>query len=178
MTEDQAERRDRPAVGRQSRQARILALISAKEITSQAELSDLLAGEGVAVSQGTLSRDLLEVGAVRVRGTTGALVYAPSGALGTADKTALEERLAKVAIDVLVKAVASANLVVLTTPPGAAQYLASMIDQTDRAEILGTIAGDDTVLLISRAPDGGGALAAWFTAMAASGRPEPLGPPS
>ena len=175
MTDGQAEKRPAPAVTRQQRQARILALISAREITSQAELSDLLASEGVAVSQGTLSRDLLEVGAVRVRGTTGALVYAPSGALGAADKTALEERLAKAAADVLVKASSSANLVVLTTPPGAAQYLASMIDQTERAEILGTIAGDDTLLLIARRPDGGDALAAWFTAMAASGRAEPLG---
>ena len=174
MVGDQGEHKGAPAVGRQQRQARILALISAREIASQAELSDLLAGEGVAVSQGTLSRDLLEVGAVRVRGTSGALVYAPPGARGVADQAALEERLAKAAADVLVTAVASANLVVLTTPPGAAQYLASMIDQAGRTEILATIAGDDTVLVISRAPAGGSAVAAWFSAMAASGRPEPL----
>jgi len=159
---------------RQQRQARIAALIGSQEIASQAELSELLAAEGIVVSQGTLSRDLLEVGAVRVRGSAGTLVYAPAGAQTAADRGALAERLARTSADVLVKAEASANLVVLTTPPGAAQYFASLIDQADPPEVLGTIAGDDTILIVARDPVGGPALAAWFRGMAASGRPAPV----
>ncbi|MCL2316526.1 MAG: arginine repressor [Actinomycetia bacterium] len=165
---------DRPGVPRAQRQARVLALITGTEIASQAELSELLAADGIVVSQGTLSRDLLDVGAVRVRGASGALVYAPPGASTAADRAALEERLARASAEVLVKATASANLVVAKTPPGAAQYFASLIDQAGYAAILGTIAGDDTVLLIAADPTGGEALAAWLLAMAASGHAEPL----
>ncbi len=68
-------------------------------------------------------------------------------------------RLAKVAQDVLVGVDSSANIVVLRTPPGGAQYLASAIDRSDWPDVIGTVAGDDTVILITRAPDGGGAVA-------------------
>ena len=76
-----------------------------------------------------------------------------------------EHRLARLCHEVLVSAEASANLVVLRTPPGAAQYLASAIDRVGAADILGTIAGDDTVLVITRAPDGGSATAERLLAM-------------
>ena len=72
----------------------------------------------------------------------------------------------------------SANLVVLRTPPGAAQYLASAIDHSARPEILGTIAGDDTVLVITTDPTGGAAVAAWFLALAEGRTPAKTEPRS
>ncbi len=155
---------------RATRQARVLALVEAGEVSSQAELAELLADEGISVSQGTLSKDLLEVGAVRIRGSKGNLVYAAPGA-PTADFAAAEAKLAKLCQEVLLGAHASTNLVVLRTPPGAAQYFASAIDRAEWPEIMGTIAGDDTVLLIAQAPDGGDDLAARFMEMGGSGRP-------
>lgn len=150
---------------RATRQARILALVGEREIASQSELADLLADDGITVSQGTLSKDLLEIGAVRIRGSRGNLVYAAPGQEVGSDAGALEAKLARLCQEVLVGADASANMVVLRTPPGAAQYFASAIDQVRWTEILGTIAGDDTVLLIARDPHGGAALAARFMSM-------------
>lgn len=155
------------ASSRTVRHARIIDLIQHREIGSQAELADLLAEEGITVSQGTLSKDLLEIGAVRVRGAGGSLVYAPAGAEVVSDRVALEARLARVCVELLISAAGSANLAVLKTPPGAAQYFASAIDRVAHTEVLGTIAGDDAIVVISRTPDGGQPLADWFTAMAA-----------
>jgi transcriptional regulator of arginine metabolism len=151
-------------LSRAARHARIIALLAAHPVRSQTELAELLAAEGTQVTQGTLSRDLVEVGALRVRGPGGHLVYAVPGDGG--DRTPLvgefatfETRLARLCGEVLVSAEPSANLVVLRTPPGAAQYFASAIDRVGWDSILGTIAGDDTILLITRSPDGGAVLA-------------------
>ncbi len=147
-----------------ARHARIIALLGTHEVRSQTELAELLAADGVQVTQGTLSRDLVEVGALRVRGSGGHLVYAVPGDGG--DRTphvgefaTFEARLARLCGEVLVSAEPSANLVVVRTPPGAAQYFASAIDRVGWESILGTIAGDDTILLITRSPAGGAALA-------------------
>jgi transcriptional regulator of arginine metabolism len=148
-------------------------------VPSQSVLAEMLAAHGVVVSQGTLSRDLDELGAVRVRTSTGELVYALPGEGG--DRTpragetplALHERLSRIAAETLVSAAASANLVVLRTPPGAAQYLASAIDHTEMPAVLGSVAGDDTVLVVCADPSGGDALARAFLDMAASQRPTP-----
>ncbi len=134
-------------------------------MSSQSELAELLAAEDVSVSQGTLSKDLLEIGAVRIRGSKGNLVYAPPGAESGSDTSALEARLARLCQEVLLAADASANIAVLRTPPGAAQYFASAIDRIHWSDVLGSIAGDDTVLLISREPDGGAELAERFMAL-------------
>ena len=138
-----------------ARHARIIALLGAHQVRSQTELAELLAADGVQVTQGTLSRDLVEVGALRVRGAGGHLVYAVPGDGG--DRTphpgefsTFEARLTRLCGEVLVSAEPSANLVVLRTPPGAAQYFASAIDRVGWESILGTIAGDDTILLICR----------------------------
>lgn len=82
----------------------------------------------------------------------------------------LDARLARVCAEVLVTAEASANLVVLRTPPGAAQFLASAIDSSYLPSVLGTIAGDDTILVVTREPLGGDAVAARFLDLARSGR--------
>jgi len=149
---------------RTARHARIIALLGHHQVRSQTELAELLAADGVQVTQGTLSRDLVEVGALRVRGAGGHLVYAVPGDGGdrspsVGEFATFETRLARLCGEVLVSAEASANLVVLRTPPGAAQYFASAIDRVGWESILGTIAGDDTILLITRSPAGGATLA-------------------
>jgi transcriptional regulator of arginine metabolism len=83
------------------------------------------------------------------------------------EAAAFEARLARVASELLVSAEGSANLVMLRTPPGAAQYFASAIDHVGLDDVLGTIAGDDTVMVVSRDPAGGEALAARFLNLAA-----------
>ena len=163
------------------RQQRISDLLGRRPVRSQAQLARLLADDGISVTQTTLSRDLLQMGAVRVRADGGGLAYAvpgeggdrtPRAGEGTGDGL-VDVRLARVAAEVLVSAEASANLVVLRTPPGAAHYLASALDHADVGDLLGTIAGDDTVLLVSRDPGGGALLAAQVLAMAEGITPSP-----
>jgi transcriptional regulator of arginine metabolism len=150
-----------------ARQQRIIELIGRQPVRSQTELAELLAGSGLVVGQATLSRDLVEIGAVKVRDAAGQLVYAVPGEGGdrtprAGEAAAFEARLSRVAAELLVSADASANLVILRTPPGAAQYFASAIDHAALDGVLGTIAGDDTVLVVSRDPAGGDALAERF----------------
>ena len=162
-----------------ARHAQIAAILEHADppVRSQEELAERLGQRGVRVTQATLSRDLEELGAVRLRGADGGLVYAlpgeaggpgsmPGGVAEAGDDTPAPEpgaepsaRLARVASELLVTAEASANLVVLRTPAGAAQFLASVIDHSGWPSILGTVAGDDTVLLIARDPAGGEDLA-------------------
>ena len=154
----------RPAT-KNSRHQQIVELVTHHEVHSQGELAALLADQGVRVTQATLSRDLDELDAVKVRSTSGALVYAVPGEGGdrrpaTPGETAAGAvRLARLASELLVSAEASANLVVLRTPPGAAQFLASALDRAALPDVLGTIAGDDTILVVARDPAGGQALA-------------------
>jgi transcriptional regulator of arginine metabolism len=160
-----------------ARHAQIAVILTraADPVRSQDDLAERLARRGVRVTQATLSRDLEEIGAVRLRGADGALVYAlpashdaaihgaaNDGAAndGAAKRMAGDGGLRRVAADLLLAAEASANLVVLRTPAGAAQFLASVIDHAGWPSILGTVAGDDTVLVISRDPVGGADLAA------------------
>ena len=212
-----------------ARQAQIADILTHARVRSQEELAELLAQRGVKVAQATLSRDLEELGAVRLRGAGGTLVYAlpgdpggpgsrpgglpgppaegppvspissgptvppglaapsgptagpatssdpvtPSGPAASAAPSGswpgawLSARadegasgaLARVGPELLLSAEASANLVVLRTPAGAAQFLASAIDHAGWPSILGTVAGDDTVLVITRQPAGGNEVA-------------------
>jgi arginine repressor len=133
-------------------------LLARHPVRSQGELAALLADAGVSVTQTTLSRDLVELDAVKVRHESGALVYAVPGEGGDRrpqpgqDSAAAQARLARLCGELLVSAEASANLVVLRTPPGAAQFFASAVDHADMSTVLGTIAGDDTVLVIPANP--------------------------
>lgn len=165
-----------------ARQQRIVELLTQREVRSQTELGDLLAHEGLHVTQATLSRDLVELEAVKVRSRSGALVYAVPAEGGdrtprpATDKGAGEARLARLCAELLVSAQAGANLVVLRTPPAAAPLLASAIDKAQLGEVLGTIAGDDTVLVIAHEPREGVPLARRFIALAdgqPDGRPDP-----
>ncbi|MGW2476608.1 arginine repressor [Streptomyces sp. NPDC001665] len=167
MTEAQDSEFGGPSVPqtRTARHRRIVDILNRQPVRSQSQLAKLLADDGLSVTQATLSRDLDELGAVKIRNTGGELIYAvpseggfrtPQAPLGGSAK---EERMRRLSAELLISAEASANLVVLRTPPGAAQFLASAIDQAELHDILGTIAGDDTLMLISRDPAGGQALA-------------------
>jgi transcriptional regulator of arginine metabolism len=161
----------RPAT-KNARHQLIIDIVTHHEVHSQGELRELLVDEGVDVTQATLSRDLVELDAVKVRAVGGSLVYAVPAEGGDrrptapAETAAGRQRLARLCNELLVSADASANLVVLRTPPGAAQFLASAFDKSEMPDVLGTIAGDDTVLLIGRDPEGGPALARRFLALA------------
>lgn len=154
-----------------ARHQRIVELVGTQEVRSQTELADLLVASGLQVTQATLSRDLVELDAVKVRGLSGALVYAVPGEGGDrrpvapGESAASTQRLARLCAELLVSAEASANMVVLRTPPGAAQFLASALDKAELPDVLGTIAGDDTLLVIGRDPDGGAALVRRFLAL-------------
>lgn len=149
---------------RAARHQRITELLVRTRVRSQAELARLLVAHGFRVTQATLSRDLDELGAVRIRDNNGTLVYAVPAEGGDRTPRVAPEtpaalgRLARLLAELMVAVDASANLVVLRTPPGAAQFLASALDRTEHPGVLGTIAGDDTVLVIGRDPTGGAAL--------------------
>jgi transcriptional regulator of arginine metabolism len=153
-----------------ARQSRIAAAIAAEPVRSQSELARLLAADGLVVTQATLSRDLEEMGAAKVRHPSGGTVYAlgdeAPGPVLRALTDASEVRVSRLAAELLVSVEASANLVVARTPPGGANLLASAIDRAGMTDVLGTIAGDDTVLLIARDPRGGAKVAEKLRRMA------------
>ena len=155
-----------------ARQARIVELITHRPVRSQTELVQLLAAEGVAVTQGTLSKDLVDVGAVRVRLGDRDFGYALLAGERPGDSSSATVRLSRLCAELLVSAEGSANLAVLRTPPGAAQFFASAIDRVALPEVLGTIAGDDTVAVITRDPAGGPRLADTMLAMSHHPRTE------
>lgn len=142
----------RPAT-RAARLSVIEELLLKYVVTSQSQLSDMLSDEGIDVTQATLSRDLDEINAMKTRLSDGTVAYTvgepaareqtPAGVGAKA-----EMQMARV-LSGLVTSVASArNLVVVHTPSGAAQYVASVIDKQPIDGVLGTIAGDDTVMVI------------------------------
>jgi transcriptional regulator of arginine metabolism len=128
------------------RQHRIAKLLAERGVTSQTQLVDLLADDGVVTHQATVSRDLEELGAIKVRVPGGELVYAipelPTEALAPHD------HLRRVLGEWVVEAAVSANLVLLRTPPGSAHVVASALDRSGLDGVLGTVAGDDTLLVV------------------------------
>jgi transcriptional regulator of arginine metabolism len=158
-----------------ARHALIRRVVASTAVHSQAELLDELAAQGVSITQATLSRDLEELRAHKVRTADGALQYAlpPEGTPAPVSSTGAEQlatRLGRLCAELLVRATASGNMVVLRTPPGAAQFLASAIDESVMPAVLGTIAGDDTVLVVTADPEGGAATAGRFLELAEGGR--------
>src|SRR6202045_1996106 len=148
-------------VTRAARQARIVATLSSAQVRSQSELAALLAADGIEVTQATLSRDLEELGAVKLRGADGGVgVYVvPEDGSPLRGVSGGPARLSRLLSELLVSTDASANIAVLRTPPGAADYLASAIDRAALPYVVGTIAGDDTILVIAREPMTGAELA-------------------
>ena len=143
----------------------LIAQILAKErIRSQAELRRALADHGVSTTQATLSRDLVELRATKVRGPGGVQVYAiPEAGEHTTP------RLARWCADLLVTAEWSGSQLVLRTPAGAAQMLAGAVDDAMLPGVLGCIAGDDTVLVVARSEDVASGLAAHLLSLADPG---------
>ncbi len=153
---------------RAGRQARIVDLVSRRAVHSQTELAALLASEGIEVTQATLSRDLDELGAVKLRGVNGgAPVYViPDDGSPVRAVAGGTSRLSRLLSELLVSADASGNLAVLRTPPGAAHFVASALDRAALPEVVGTVAGDDTILVVAREPLTGNQLAHRIEALA------------
>jgi transcriptional regulator of arginine metabolism len=147
-----------------ARHACIVAVLAERPVRSQGELAAAMRAAGFQVTQATLSRDLDELGAVKLRTADGGLpVYVvPEDGSPLTGRTIDDDppqRLARLLGDLLISAEGSANLVVLRTPPGASNFLASALDRARLPQVLGTVAGDDTILVIARDPAGGPALA-------------------
>ena len=146
------------------RQHRIAKLLENHPVTSQGQLVELLAAEQVRATQATVSRDLEEMGAVKVRVPGGETVYAVPEL--PKDQLAPEDHLRRVLGDWVVEVAHSANLVVLKTPPGSAHVVGSALDRAGLDTIVGTVAGDDTILAVAAEEIGGAALARYLTVLA------------
>ena len=133
-------------MNRRERQGEILRLVRDAEISTQAELAEALRAAGHEVVQTTVSRDVAELGLVKVRAASGRLVYAPAG---TGDPDRLRALVAAVRRYAL-SFEATAGLVVVTTPPGFASALAQAIDEAAHPHIAGTVAGDNTIFVAAR----------------------------
>ena len=157
----------RPAT-RAARLSAIEQALATHVITSQSQLSGILAAEGIAVTQATLSRDLDEMNAFKKRMPDGTMAYAVGqGRHGEpADAARTEAQLARVLSGLVTSVAAARNLIVVHTPSGAAQYVASVIDKQPIEGVLGTIAGDDTVLVICSDDAMAAERADWLLALA------------
>ncbi len=135
------------------RQHRIMRLLETQPVTSQSHLVELLAADGVEATQATVSRDLEEVGALKVRVAGGDTVYAIPEL--PKDRVVPEEQLRRVLADWVVEIGRSGDLVVLRTPPGSAHVVASALDRAAVPGVVGTVAGDDTLLVVAAERVGG-----------------------
>lgn len=156
------------------RQHRIAELLGAGRVQRQSELVELLAAEGITATQATVSRDLDEIGAIKVKGPNGTSVYAvpelPFARRGG------DGHLQRILGDWMVSAAASANLVVIRTPPGSAHVVGSALDRAGLEGVLGNVSGDDTVIVVTTTPDGGDALADQLTVLGGQTVPSGEGP--
>ncbi|HTR68929.1 MAG TPA: arginine repressor [Mycobacteriales bacterium] len=145
-----------------ARQAKIAEILGTHDVRSQAQLVQLLAAHEVDVTQTTLSRDLEEMGAIKVRRGGAGTVYAVGDEAPGPTLRALADagngRISRLAAELVISVETSANLVVVRTPPGGAHLLASAIDRVGLTDVIGTVAGDDTILLVTRSPRGGAAV--------------------
>jgi transcriptional regulator of arginine metabolism len=141
-------------VNRHQRQEAILRLVREEELSTQAELADALREQGFEAVQTTVSRDISELGLVKVRGASGKRVYAPPGADDRDRLARLWPVLRRFALSVE----SSGNVVLVTTPSGCANALAQAIDDALHPDVLGTVAGDNTILVVSREGVAGSAL--------------------
>ncbi len=151
-------------VAKNQRQHRIARLLERRSVASQAQLVELLAAEGLVATQATVSRDLEELGALKVRVTGGDPVYAIPELPG--EQVAPEEQLRRVLGDWVVELAHSANLVVLRTPPGSAHVVGSALDRSGIDGVLGTVAGDDTIIVVASERVGGSKVAERLSVLA------------
>ena len=137
-----------------ARRAKAISLIQEGLVHSQSDLVVLLKKAGYKVTQTTASRDLEEIGAIRARNTAGESTYE----IRESSDDAIV-RSTPVPSQLILSVDHSANLAVIHTPPGAAQFLASSLDHANLTGVIGTIAGDDTIILVSKKATGGANLA-------------------
>lgn len=151
----------RLAATRAGRHARIIEILAVDQVRSQSDLQQRLADMGIESTQATLSRDLDELGAVKLRAADGgAGVYVvPEDGTPVRGVSGGTDRVSRLLADLLVSTDASGDMAVLRTPPGAAAYLASALDRARLPGVVGTIAGDDTVFVLARRPLTGADLA-------------------
>jgi len=139
------------------RQHKISKYLETDDVTSQAQLVELLAGDGITATQATVSRDLDDLGAIKVRARGGVTVYAVPEL--PKDQVPPADHLRRVLGDWVVDVAHSHNLVVLRTPPGSAHVVASALDRSSLPEVLGTVAGDDTLIIVADEDIAGSTLA-------------------
>lgn len=155
-------------IGKVQRQHRIAELLATNAVASQVDLVGLLASQGVEATQATVSRDLDDLGAIKVRGPEGGSVYAvpelPFAQRGN------DDHLRRILSDWVVEVASSANLVIVRTPPGSAHVVGSALDRAGLEGVLGNVAGDDTLLVVADEPVGGAEVATRIRALANLGR--------
>jgi transcriptional regulator of arginine metabolism len=151
-------------LGKPQRQHRIARLLEEQPLASQGQIVELLASEGVVATQATVSRDLEDLGAVKVRIPGGTMAYAiPEH---SKDKAPPEDHLRRVMGEFVVEVSHSGNLVVLRTPPGSAHVIGSALDRAGVPDVLGNVAGDDTLILVCAEGAGGAKVAARLAELA------------
>ncbi len=144
-------------MAKNQRQHKIAKILESNVVTSQAQLVELLAEEGVIATQATVSRDLEELGAIKVRMSGRDSVYAVPEL--PKDQATPEEHLRRVMSEWVVEVTHSSVIVLLRTPPGCAHVVASALDRSQMKEFIGTVAGDDTVMVIANEDLGGESVA-------------------
>ena len=145
-------------LGKPQRQHRIGRLLAEQPVSSQGQLVELLASEGILATQATVSRDLEDLGAVKVRIPGGTMAYAVPE-VGKDRAGGADDHLRRVMGEFVVEVSHSGNVVVMRTPPGSAHVVASALDRAGVPEVLGTVAGDDTMIIVCAEQVGGAAVA-------------------
>ena len=143
-------------MSKRQRQHKIVGYLEKEAVSSQGQLVELLAADGIVATQATVSRDLEDLGAVKVRVSGGDTVYAIPEL--PKDQPAPEDHLRRVLGEWVGEIASSGNLVVLRTPPGSAHVVGSALDRAALDGILGTVAGDDTLIVVASESTGGEAL--------------------
>lgn len=151
-------------LGKTQRQYLVARIIESTTVPNQQALVDLLAAEGVVATQATVSRDLEDLGAIKVRLPGGESAYAIPAM--PKEQRAPEDHLRRVFGDWVVEVAHSDNMVVVRTPPGSAHVVASALDRAGVDGVLGTVAGDDTILIVVAAEVGGREIAGRLSELA------------
>lgn len=147
-----------------SRQHRIVQLLGEIAVTSQTQLVELLQAEDIEATQATVSRDLEDIGAIKVRVPGGDLVYGlPEH---TNEQVAQPDHLRRVLTDWVADVAHSHNIVVVRTPPGSAHVVASALDRSGLEGVIGTVAGDDSIMIVASEDTTGKDLAAHISDLA------------
>ena len=144
-------------LSKHQRQYRIAEYLQQELVTSQAAIVELLASDGIEATQATVSRDLDEMGAVKGRLPGGDVAYVVPAQ--PQDQVAPAEHLRRVCREWVAAIDSSANIVVVRTPPGSAHMVGSAIDRAGWTDVIGTVAGDDTVMVIAAEGVGGAEVA-------------------